>query len=254
MTAAMAARTARPLALTEALVARVERVEPEGAPPAGKVAMEDAAFGPAARALLAARPDALGGTGSGGTGSVEAVPADRGEVWVFAYGSLIWKPAFDPVEARPCIVHGWRRSFCLHLESWRGTRDEPGLMLALERGGSCHGMAYRVSADAAEAAIEALLRREIGYVENLLWMRWVKGRIDGAVVPVLASYAAPRGEGSYVRLSEAGQADRLARAAGHMGSCAAYLHQTVRHLEELGIRDRYLWRLQHMVAERIAAG
>ena len=245
----MAARTARPLALTEALVARVERVEPEGAPPAGKVPMEDAAFGPAARALLAARPDALGGAGSGGAGQ-----GGGGQVWVFAYGSLIWKPAFAAVEARSCIVHGWRRSFCLHLESWRGTRDEPGLMLALERGGSCHGMAYRVSADEAEAAIEALLRREIGYVENLSWMRWVKGRIDGAVVPVLASYAAPRGEGSYVRLSEAGQADRLARAAGHMGSCAAYLHQTVRHLEELGIRDRYLWRLQNMVAERIAAG
>ncbi|AWB49306.1 gamma-glutamylcyclotransferase [Gemmobacter aquarius] len=233
MTAAMAARPPRALHLTEALVARVERVEPEGPPRAGLVRMEEADYGPAARALVAARP--------------------AGAVWVFAYGSLIWKPAFEAVEARPCHVHGWRRSFCLHLESWRGTVDRPGLMLALDRGGSCHGMAYRMPEDGLEAAMEALLRREIGYVEDIGFLRWIAGRVGGAVVPVLACYAAPRREGTYVRLTEAEQADRLAGAAGHMGSCAAYLHNTVRHLEELGIRDRYLWRLQRMVAERIAA-
>lgn len=229
----MGARTPRRLHLTEALVARVERVEPEGAPRAGLVRMEEGDYAPAARALLAARP--------------------AGPVWVFAYGSLIWKPAFEAVEARPCHVHGWRRSFCLHLESWRGTAERPGLMLALDRGGSCHGMAYRMAADGLEAGMEALLRREIGYIEDIGFLRWIPARVAGEVVPVLACYAAPRRTGTYVRLTEAEQADRLAGAAGHMGSCAAYLHNTVRHLEDLGIRDRYLWRLQRMVAERIAA-
>ncbi len=229
----MGARTPRPLHLTEALVARVERVEPEGLRPAGMVPLADGDYAPAARALLAGRP--------------------AGPVRVFAYGSLIWKPAFAAVEALHCHVHGWRRSFCLHLESWRGTADRPGLMLALDRGGSCHGMAYRMADDGLEAAMEALLRREVGAAEDLAFLRWVRGRIGGEVVSVLACYAAPRGVGVYVRLPEAEQADRLAAAAGHMGSCAAYLHHTVRHLEELGIRDRYLWRLQRMVAERIAA-
>lgn len=223
----------RALHLTEALVARVERHEPEGPPRPGLTAMRDEDFRTAATRLVAERQGA--------------------PIWVFAYGSLIWKPAFTAAEALPCLVHGWRRSFCLHLESWRGTRDQPGLMLALDRGGACHGMAYRMAEDDTEAAMEALLRREIGHVETLDFIRWIPGRVAGTVQPVLAFYAAPRREGIYIALPETEQADRLARAAGHMGSCAAYLHNTVRHLEDLGIHDRYLWRLQRMVAERIAA-
>ncbi len=64
-----------------------------------------------------------------------------GQFWVFAYGSLIWKPEFEHVEARRGTVHGWRRSFCLRILDWRATPDQPGLMLALQRGGACAGVA-----------------------------------------------------------------------------------------------------------------
>lgn len=224
---------ARALHLTEALVARVERQEPEYPGARGQPYIDDDAFGRHARRLVD--------------------EAGEGPVWTFAYGSLIWKPAFEAVAAVPCLLHGWRRSFCIHLESWRGTPEEPGLMLALARGGSCRGMAYRLPDAAREAAMEALLRREIGYEVDLASVRWLTVRGEAGPLRALVFYAAPLDRSIHVDLPMAEQARRIARAAGHMGSCAAYLRNTVQHLEELGIRDRYLWSLQRMVAEEIAA-
>jgi cation transport protein ChaC len=222
----------RRLHLTEALVARVERQEPEHPAARGLPAIEEAAFGHHARRLLA--------------------EAGEGPVWTFAYGSLIWKPAFEAAEAVACHLHGWRRSFCIHLESWRGTPDQPGLMLALARGGSCRGMAYRLPDAGRAAAMEALLRREIGYEVDLASVRWLTVRGEAGPFRALVFYAAPLDGAIHVELPLAEQARRIARAAGHVGSCAAYLRNTVEHLEALGIRDRYLWTLQRMVAEEIA--
>ncbi|NBE07795.1 gamma-glutamylcyclotransferase [Paragemmobacter ruber] len=228
----------RALHLTEELVARVERQEAEHPGARGLPYIEEEAFGRHAQRLLA--------------------EAGEGPVWTFAYGSLIWKPAFEAAEAVPCTLHGWRRSFCIHLESWRGTPQEPGLMLALARGGSCRGMAYRLPDGARAAAMEALLRREIGYEVDLASVRWltVRGETErGKTGPfrALVFYAAPLDGAIHVDLPLAEQARRIARAAGHVGSCAAYLRNTVQHLEELGIRDRYLWALQRLVAEEISA-
>lgn len=231
MTGAMAARA---LHLTEELVARVERLEPEHPGRRGLPWMEDADYARHAARLLE--------------------EAGEGPVWIFAYGSLIWKPAFAPAAERPAVLHGWRRSFCIHLESWRGTPEEPGLMLALERGGSCRGMAYALPEAERAAAMEALLRREIGYEVDFSSVRWVTVRGEAGPFRALVFYAAPLHPGMHVRLTLDEQVRRLARAAGHMGSCAAYLRNTVQHLEELGIRDRYLWQLQRLVAEEIAAG
>ena len=223
----------RDLHLTEALVARVERQEPECPGVRGVPWIAEEAFATHAARLLA--------------------EAGEGPVWTFAYGSLIWKPAFEAAEAVPCVLHGWRRSFCIHLESWRGTPDQPGLMLALARGGSCRGMAYRLPDAGRMEAMEALLRREIGYEVDLASVRWLTVRGEAGVMRALVFYAAPLDPAIHVCLPVEEQARRIARAAGHMGSCAAYLHNTVRHLEELGIRDRYLWELQRLVAEEIAA-
>jgi cation transport protein ChaC len=224
---------ARRLHLTEDLVARVERQEPEYPGARGLPYIEEAAFPHHARRLIA--------------------EAGEGPIWTFAYGSLIWKPAFEAVAARPCVLHGWRRSFCIHLESWRGTPEEPGLMLALARGGNCRGMAYRLPDAGREAAMEALLRREIGYEVDLASVRWLTVRGEGGPMRALVFYAAPLDGAIHVELPLEEQARRIARAAGHVGSCAAYLRNTVQHLEALGIRDRYLWTLQRMVAEEIAA-
>jgi hypothetical protein len=96
--------------------------------------------------------------------------------WVFAYGSLIWKPAFDHVEARTVHLAGWRRRFCLKLTNWRATPEQPGLMLALDRGGSCVGVAYRMPQDAPLERMVRLLQRETSHHEDMRWQRWVTVR------------------------------------------------------------------------------
>src|SRR5690606_26357249 len=87
-----------------------------------------------------------------------------GEIWFFAYGSLIWRPACEFVEMRTGTVRGWHRSFCLGwLNSWRASDATPGLMLALDRGGACKGVAYRVPPDRVEENLIALLEREMAW-------------------------------------------------------------------------------------------
>lgn len=176
---------------------------------------------------------------------------EGGDFWLFAYGSLIWRPDFEHVEARRGVVHGWRRSFCLRILNWRATPDQPGLMLALQRGGACTGVAYRMPEDDPHGRMLRLLKREINYHEDLPWLRWVTVRGSEGPVKALAFYCAPEGDPDVERLTPDDQARRLARAVGHVGSCAEYLYNTVSHLEALGIRDRYLWDLQNRVAAEI---
>ncbi len=176
---------------------------------------------------------------------------EGGPLWVFAYGSLIWKPEFDHVEARRGLVHGWRRSFCLDINHWRATPETPGLMLALDRGGACAGVVYRLPEDDQQARILRMLHREVAYHENLAWLRWVTVRTAEGEVRALAFYCAPVSHPDLIRLPLPDQARRLALAAGYVGSCAEYLYNTVSHLEALGIRDSYLWDLQARVAAEI---
>lgn len=223
----------RTLQLTEELVARVERFEPDSGPEAGLTPISDIDREQVARELLAqnvGRP-----------------------FWIFAYGSLIWKPAFDHIEARPARVHGWRRCFSLDIARWRATPEQPGLMLALARGGACNGVAYRLDSGDAFQAMLRLLEREVAYHEDIPSVRWVNCRTADATFSALTFYAAPPSDPYYIYLSLEEQVYRLARAAGHTGSCAAYLRNTVDHPEQLGIRDSYLWDMQKRVAAEIAA-
>jgi cation transport protein ChaC len=231
-----ATKHAPPLALTEALVARVHRHVPDTGLNvyAHLTPLSDDDRRAAARRLLAEN--------------------DGRPFWVFAYGSLIWKPAFDHVEHRRVTVHGWRRAFCLEIENWRATPDEPGLMLALVTGGRCAGMAYRLPPDDPEGRMLRLLDREVSHHEDVALARWLTVRdAAGEAIRALAFYAAPLTNENFTALPIEDQARRLARAVGHVGSCAEYLRNTVLHLEEAGIRDHYLWTLQRLVAEEIAA-
>ena len=180
--------------------------------------------------------------------------ASAQDVWLFAYGSLIWNPACDFVESRHAVAHGWRRSFCLGWDRWfRGSDTHPGLMLSLDRGGQCHGVAYRLPPDAVEANLERLFRREIRTTTRAHIPRWVKVKTADGELRAIA-FVINRQGGRYVGgLSLDKIADVLALAAGPVGTMAEYLYSTVRHLEELGLHDRHLWRLQEMVAERIEA-
>jgi cation transport protein ChaC len=170
-----------------------------------------------------------------------------GNLWVFAIGSLIWKPRFPVVERRPALVRGWHRAFCIGPDTrYRGNPAAPGLMLSLDRGGQCHGVAMRMDPADPEATLEALLR-----AEPPLQPRWVRAVTAEGVVPAIA-FTSARGHFSYAgRIGEAEVADRLACAAGHVGSIADYLLNTITHLEAAGIHDRRHWRMQALVAERL---
>lgn len=219
------------MALTAELVAHCERREPDLGPEAGRRYYTDAEYEAAAAKLLE-----------------QAVP---GPLWVFAYGSLIWKPAIETTDHRRAVAYGWHRAFCLKLTRWRGSPMQPGLMMGLRRGGRCKGMAHRIADDDRQALLVRLLRREVGNDQHLTGVRWINLDTDQGKLRALAFWAEPVGLANWVDLPLPEVAHILARACGHVGSGAAYLFHTVRHLDELGIRDRNLWHLQQLVADEI---
>jgi cation transport protein ChaC len=169
------------------------------------------------------------------------------DVWVFGYGSLMWNPAFAYAERRVGVLRGWHRRFCLWLEMGRGTPNNPGLMLALDRGGMCRGVAFRIPAETARSELLLIWRREMfGTAYNA---RWVQIRMNEASVPAVTfvvNRAHPRYAG---RINDAQAAAHIATASGSLGSCASYLHNTLDHLRSLGIRDSGLQRIAVGVAK-----
>lgn len=226
-------RTRRDLSLTPELVALCQRPEIDPGPDGRWTKLSEADFVRVARDLDA------------GIG--------EGPLWVFAYGSLIWKPAFEASEARRASVFGWHRAFCLEMTRWRGSREQPGLMMALERGGRCDGVAYRFPDGDRPAQIERLLRREISEHESIGAVRWLPATTAAGPLKALGFWVGIKGPGTALAQPLDKVAHVLARACGHIGSCAEYLYNTVLHLEEFGIHDRNLWRLQQLVAAEIMA-
>ena len=184
--------------------------------------------------------------------TLAAAPAGGG-VWVFAYGSLIWNPACEVAEERIGVAHGWHRAFCL---GWttvlRASPGRPGLMLALDRGGQCKGVVYRLPPDAVAESLGKLVRREMLGQPSPMVPRWVTVRTEAGPLRAI-TFVIDRRSGLYVRdLQIADVADALATATGERGSMAEYLFSTVTHLEARGIHDRHLWQLQDMVADRLS--
>jgi cation transport protein ChaC len=179
---------------------------------------------------------------------------DPENVWVFTYGSLIWRPEFEFAGKRTATAHGWHRAFCLQGDTWfRGSIDHPGLMLALDLGGSCAGLAYQLPPDAVEKNLAAVMAREVLAIPHPFPPRWIGIEMDGVTVPAI-TFVIDRDSGNYAgHLTQEQVADVLAAAAGSYGSMAQYLRNTVDGLEQLGIHDSQLWRLQELVAGRIEA-
>jgi cation transport protein ChaC len=217
--------------LTPELVALCYRLEPDPGPNPNFTPIEDSERRSIAKALVASAPP--------------------GPLWVFAYGSLIWRPDFEVAEFRGATASGWHRSFCLELTRWRGTPALPGLMLALQSGGRCNGVGLRLPENESAETVYELVKREITTSEDAGMARWVTVSTESGPLRALTFWAGPKGAGILRGLPLETVAWKLAHACGHYGSSAEYLYQTVAKLEEHGIRDRNLWQLQKLVAAEI---
>ena len=180
--------------------------------------------------------------------SLDAMLADSvpGEpIWVFGYGSLLWRPAFTAVEQRLATLNGYHRRFCLVMKRFRGTEECPGLMLALDRGGLCRGMVYRLDPMSAEADLAGLWKREM--VTGGYRPRWSAVKTEGGPVRAIA-FVANRANERYLKPHSLDYAaEMIARACGPVGSNAEYLHSTHEHLLGLGISDKGLAQLDRLV-------
>jgi cation transport protein ChaC len=170
------------------------------------------------------------------------------DLWVFGYGSLMWRPGFAFEEARRARVIGYRRCFCIYSVHHRGTPKRPGMVLGLDRGGACAGIAYRVSAANAAQTIAYLRSREQVngvYREAHLPVEITEG--ENREVTALA-YIVERMHPSYAgRLPLPVQARLIRGAQGISGFNLDYLISTLRHLAELGIRERDLERILALI-------
>lgn len=173
------------------------------------------------------------------TGPIDAIDElPRGPLYVFGYGSLLWRPGFDHRRTWRGRIHGFHRALRVWSFHHRGTPDRPGLVLGLDRGGSCLGCVFEVAEADKRAAAEYLWAREM--VTSVYVPRLVAAEAGGRRVAAL-TFVLDRGHEQYAgTLSAATAADHIRSATGRSGDNPEYLHETVAGLERLGIRDRGL--------------
>jgi glutathione-specific gamma-glutamylcyclotransferase len=180
--------------------------------------------------------------------------AERSDLWIFGYGSLMWDPGFHHAESHPAVVHGYHRRFCIYSHNFRGTRALPGLVLGLARGGACKGIAYRVPRRQAKATLAYLWERELDGGAYLF--RKLNARLARKSVPAYSCVVDRRHPHYVAELSIEETARLICQGVGKRGLCADYLENTVRHIEALGLTDGHLHRLlavvQRQAAERAA--
>jgi len=171
-----------------------------------------------------------------------------GDLWLFAYGSLIWNPAFHYCERQVGKIYGWHRRFCLWAPLGRGTPEHPGLVLGLDRGGSCQGVVYRIAAADIAAELLLLWRREM--IVGSYIPRWVTVFAGSQRFPALTFVTNPGHDCYAGKLPLPTTVHHIATAQGQIGPCAEYLFQTVAGLTAAGIRDRTLHHLAEQVSQR----
>jgi glutathione-specific gamma-glutamylcyclotransferase len=172
----------------------------------------------------------------------------RDDVFVFGYGSLIWNPCMEHSGRLTGTVRGYHRRFCLWSNVYRGTPENPGLVLGLDSGGAVRGVLFRLDASVARRELELLWRREMfggSYVA-----RWLKAKTDDDEVMAIG-FVINRDAPSYAgRLSDETVVEKLATCRGRYGSGADYLAQTAASLRAAGIDDKHLDKLCDLLAAR----
>ncbi len=172
---------------------------------------------------------------------MELVLAD----WVFGYGSLIWNPEIDFADSHLARVHGYHRAFCIRSTRHRGTHDDPGVVLGLDRGGSCIGVAFRLHHPRRRDAISLLYEREMRnqvYIPSLLATTLSDGRQVRAL-----TFVADRSSAAYQQLPENEVLRRLTHCHGGRGSNRDYAVNTFHALSERGVHDARLARIVHQL-------
>jgi cation transport protein ChaC len=169
----------------------------------------------------------------------------REDLWVFGYGSLIWRPDFEFAEQRPARVHGWHRALKMWSRINRGTPERPGLVFGLLSGGCCRGMVFRVAASHGAETLTRLWSREMG---NAVYdPRWLTAQTPQGPVRALA-FTLSRSSPSHTgELTESQLRAIFAEASGIYGTTHDYAHRTLEELQRHDIRDRNLERLLRLI-------
>jgi glutathione-specific gamma-glutamylcyclotransferase len=187
------------------------------------------------------------------------------DFWVFAYGSLMWRPGFNFLDRQAALLRGYHRAFCVISHHYRGTVDRPGLVLGLDRGGACRGRAYKVCRTQGKTVSDYLHEREM--LSGIYEPRWLKVTLLPAAgspmevpptrdsprpphVVTAAAYVVDRRHEGYRRLPPERIAAQILQGVGSTGTNVAYLENTVRHLDELGVADCPLHDVLRLVAAR----
>lgn len=180
--------------------------------------------------------------------SIDDRSGEKAEFWVFGYGSLMWNPGFAYEERVAALLHGSHRAFCVYSTRYRGTQDAPGVVLGLDRGGSCHGFAFRVHPAHVGEVRAYLQHREMlngVYREVMHRLRLADGRQVRAL-----SYIVRRDHRQYTgRLDRAALLTLIRQGAGQMGHCTDYVLNTLQTLEAHGVHDHALSWLNHALRE-----
>lgn len=173
---------------------------------------------------------------------------NTGPVWVFGYGSLIWNPMLEYVTKRPARIRGYHRGFYCWSRINRGSPEKPGLVLALDRGGSCRGLAYELNTESVKKELLILWRREmLGKVYVPKWVRaeTQEGYVDAITFVIDRSSAAYTG-----KLDEDRVVSIAIEASGHYGTCSDYLIETAKSLKHENIQDKKIFRLANKLLTR----
>lgn len=180
-----------------------------------------------------------------------ASPHRAGEdVWLFAYGSLIWNPALEFAERHVVTVHGWHRGFCMWSRVNRGTPERPGLVLALDRGGRCTGVAYRIPGTVAVDELRLLWRREM--LLGSYTPRWVHATHGSNSLRALAFVVNRERPGYAGRMPVENIAEIVRNATGKLGTGLDYLHMTLDGLAAHGIRDPHILKIDAQLRAQLA--
>lgn len=163
---------------------------------------------------------------------------DTSDFQIFAYGSLIWNPALEFDQQTRCTIHGYHRSFCFWTRFGRGSEEQPGLMMGLEPGGICDGIAYRIPEQQLSTELDILYRREmLSFIYKPTWIKAIPVDKDAQAINVLTFVVDTDNERFCGELPQDKQVQTLSQAEGPLGKNCDYLFQLVDHLEKLDFDD-----------------